>query len=432
VIMNGKMTIDAAPGGAGGGVDIFAGLDLTVSQSILSRSDGIDGLGGDIFLTAGGILQVKASLDVRGRTGTGGSIEAVSTGNFTLTAPMIADGDVQGGTIFIAGCAVSIPNAGSLSAKGPGVFPSGSNNIQAGSTMTISGPIAATARNLLETRALPLPAVTGSNVPPAMRQVNASIPCCVSCPVTTTTSTTTSLASTTSSTTSTTRPTTTTLSTTTTTSSTTTSSTSSTSSTTSSTTTSSTTSTLPGVCGAQPQPACRRPVESLKSPLKLKDSAKKGPSFTWKWDTGASTDLSDFGDPTTTDGVALCLYDRSQATPSLLFSATVPAGGNCGTVAKPKACWVGNGKNFKFKNKAANADGVTTVVLTPGAGGEAKLQLKAKGAKLKGRAFGLPHPPLPLPFTVQLQSQNGRCWEANYSAAGMKTNAGDVFVGKAD
>jgi len=173
-------------------------------------------------------------------------------------------------------------------------------------------------------------------------------------------------------------------------------------------------------------------VESLKSPLKLKDSAKKGPSFTWKWDHGASTDLSDFGDPTTTDGVALCLYDRSQATPSLLFSATVPAGGNCGTVEKPKACWVGNGKNFKFKNKAANPDGVTTVVLTPGAGGEAKLQLKAKGAKLKGRAFGLPHPPLPLPFTVQLQSQSGRCWEADYSATGMKTNAGEVFVGKAD
>ena len=176
-------------------------------------------------------------------------------------------------------------------------------------------------------------------------------------------------------------------------------------------------------------------MEPLKAPLKLKDSAKKGPvadTFTWKWDKGASTELVAFGDPTTTDGLALCLFDRSQATPSLLFRAAVAPGGNCGTATKPKACWVGNGKNFKFKNKAGNAEGVTSVVLTPGAGGEAKVQLKAKGVGLTNHPFGMPSPPLPLPFTVQLQSDNGQCWEATYSAAGVKKNVGETFNGKAD
>jgi hypothetical protein len=175
-------------------------------------------------------------------------------------------------------------------------------------------------------------------------------------------------------------------------------------------------------------------VEAGKAPFKLKDSAKgpDGDRLAWKWDKGVATALADFGDPTTTDGLALCVFDRSQGTASLLFRAAIAPGGDCGTPTKPKPCWTGNGKNFKFKNKEGNADGITSLILTPGAAGRAKAQLKGKGTGLTGRPFGLPAPPLPLPLTVQLQSENGQCWEANYSAAGVKKNEGEKFDARAD
>jgi hypothetical protein len=183
-------------------------------------------------------------------------------------------------------------------------------------------------------------------------------------------------------------------------------------------------------CITAPRPTCRRPVQSASAQLKLKNSLE-GPAkdqLKWKWSKGAATAVADLGDPVTSDGLAVCVFDLSQATPSLLFRATVPPGGVCGT----KPCWVGKGGKFKFTSKTGEPDGVTGLALTPGETGKARIQLKAKGLALTGRAFGLPAPPLPLPLAVQLQSENGQCWEAHYSVAGVKTNAGATFDATAD
>src|SRR5262249_20671351 len=83
-----------------------------------------------------------------------------------------------------------------------------------------------------------------------------------------------------------------------------------------------------GGCIQAPQPACRRPLQTRKAQLAFKQSLK-GPSsdlVTWKWVNGAATATSDFGNPVVSDDYAFCVYDRSQATPSLLFRSVIPAG----------------------------------------------------------------------------------------------------------
>jgi hypothetical protein len=130
-------------------------------------------------------------------------------------------------------------------------------------------------------------------------------------------------------------------------------------------------------CITVPRPTCRGPVESKAAQLKVKDSLKgpKNGQVQWKWTTGAATALADFGNPVVSDGLALCIFDRSQATPSLLFRANVPPGGTC----DDKPCWVGKGKNFKFKNKTGEPDGATALTLTPGCGGQGEDPVQGEG-----------------------------------------------------
>ena len=118
-----------------------------------------------------------------------------------------------------------------------------------------------------------------------------------------------------------------------------------------------------GGCIQAPQPSCRRPLQSRKAQLAFKQSLK-GPAsdlVTWKWVDGAATAVADFGDPVGSDDYAFCVYDLSQATPSLLFRSTIPAGGTCGK----KPCWSANSdKGFKFASSTGNATGLTSVKLT--------------------------------------------------------------------
>jgi cysteine-rich repeat protein len=186
-----------------------------------------------------------------------------------------------------------------------------------------------------------------------------------------------------------------------------------------------------GGCIQAPQPSCRRPLQPRKSQLAFKQSLK-GPGsdlVTWKWVDGAATAVADFGNPVSSDDYAFCVYDRSQATPSLLFRSTMPAGGTCGQ----KPCWSANSdKGFKFASSTGNATGLTSLKLIAGAGGKAKIQLKGKGVNLTGRPFELPQPPLSVPLTAQLQSANGQCWEATFSRPGLSKNDGQDFKGNSD
>jgi cysteine-rich repeat protein len=189
-----------------------------------------------------------------------------------------------------------------------------------------------------------------------------------------------------------------------------------------------------GACVVGPRPSCTLPVKSGKSKLGVKISSKgpKSDQVLWNWVTGGATTTSEFGNPLASDSLAFCLFDRSQATPSLLFSADVAGGGTCGD----KPCWkASKDKGFTFASKTGNADGVIGLKLISGLEGKASIQLKGKGLGLSTgprRPSGLPQPPLHVPLTAQLQADNGACWEANFSSAGVNKNDTKQFSGNAD
>jgi hypothetical protein len=180
-----------------------------------------------------------------------------------------------------------------------------------------------------------------------------------------------------------------------------------------------------GDCVAAPRVLCASPIESGKSLLTIKDKPDAAKDqLQWKWLKGSETPLATFGNPVTTDDYALCIYDRSTPTPTVLFRADIPAGGLCGT----KPCWSATGtKGFKFNSKTPNADGVTGLTLTAGVPGKAKIQFKAKGANLSSI---LPAPPLALPLLVQLQASNGACFQTEHTVAGVAKNVPGEFKGK--
>jgi cysteine-rich repeat protein len=187
------------------------------------------------------------------------------------------------------------------------------------------------------------------------------------------------------------------------------------------------------VAGCVPalQTGCLRPTQARKAQFQIKDSSKGevADQLSWKWLKGDATSVADFGDPTTTDGMSLCVFDRSQAAPRLIFRARVSPGRMCGT----KPCWIANGaKGFKYADTLGTPDGITQMTIAPGVAGKARILVRGKGANLSAHAFGLPAPPLMLPLTVQLQSATGKCWETDHSAAGVARNTPLEFNGKSD
>ncbi len=177
---------------------------------------------------------------------------------------------------------------------------------------------------------------------------------------------------------------------------------------------------LTQLCAAAPQAGCRMPLEPNKSVLTLKDkSNNKQDSLVWKWLKGEATTLADFGDPLSTNGYWLCVYNGAA---QLVLGVTAPAGGTC----NGKPCWKATGTTgFKYKNKLRTPDGVDSVTLKAGVDGKAQAVVNARGIP-----FEIPTLPLTLPMRVQLQGQNGNCWEATYSIA--RKNLPDTFDARAD
>lgn len=182
-------------------------------------------------------------------------------------------------------------------------------------------------------------------------------------------------------------------------------STSTTSTTTSSNTSTTSSTTLPqGPCTPSPRTDCLLPVLPGKAKLLLKRSLTQSRNLvSWTWGAGAATSVEEFGDPTTTEAYALCLY----AAEAPIFSASVAPGGLCGTVP----CWKPSRIGYKYRNKVGIPAGITTLSLKSGAVGFAKVSAKGKGAHLVMPPVG----DLQLPVRVQLQA--AWCWEARYGRA---------------
>lgn len=166
-------------------------------------------------------------------------------------------------------------------------------------------------------------------------------------------------------------------------------------------------------CPAAPAVGCRQPIASRKSAVQYGDNLKdEKDQLTWTWAQGAVTPKTDYGDPLTTDGYALCIYDGN----GLVLDASLAAGGTCGT----KPCWKAKRTGFVYHDGARTARGVESVELKEGLkSGKARIAVRGKGALL-----ALPSPlALSPPLSVQLLRAGGPCWEGVFSAPFLKQDA---------
>jgi hypothetical protein len=182
--------------------------------------------------------------------------------------------------------------------------------------------------------------------------------------------------------------------------------------------------TPPPTCANGPEVGCRRPVESGKAPLSIRD---RSPDFadrlTWSWTRGAATTRWDFGDPQGGTTYQLCVFDGDGNT---IARASAPPGGDCGG----RPCWRATASGFVYRSRdrATSAGPRSSVALSlrEGTAGKARIVLRGRGVHL-----GLEPLPATQPVTVQLENSDGLCWEALYTAPARK-NDGWTFADKAD
>ncbi len=176
----------------------------------------------------------------------------------------------------------------------------------------------------------------------------------------------------------------------------------------------------PSVCGTPTGCAV-----AGRSVLILHDGVDPGGSrVIWKWLKGATT-AAEFGDPSSTDGFDLCLWEDG----NLIASGGVAAGGQC----SGRPCWRALGPmagptGYKFKDKASNGDGVYQVLMKAN-NGNGKVYWKARGSNLT-----LPGAASPSQYiggtnlTVQaLRQDGGACWEADFASSDFRTNLSEKF-----
>ena len=175
-------------------------------------------------------------------------------------------------------------------------------------------------------------------------------------------------------------------------------------------------------CIIGPRTNCKLTTAPLQAKLQIKDrTPDTSDQVSFKWNKGVATNVVEFGSPAASGGddYALCVF-----APGLVMQLDAPADGVCGT----KQCWKVLGiKGFSYKDSQRTPNGVDKVSLKAGISAKAKVQLKGKGPNLPALPL-----PLTLPARVQLQSENGTCFEGTFSAAGQQLNDATQFQGKAD
>jgi hypothetical protein len=156
--------------------------------------------------------------------------------------------------------------------------------------------------------------------------------------------------------------------------------------------------TFPAVAGCVPAATRRAPVTLVSGP-----EAK----ISWKW-RGTITDRFDFGPPTSTSDLTLCIGTTSG---DLLLDAVVPHGGLCRGVP----CWIPKPDGYDYKNLDRTPDGLERITLRSSpVPDRARLKVKGRGPNLT-----LVGPPYTAPLRVRLVRTDdpGTCWEGAYGSA---------------
>lgn len=173
---------------------------------------------------------------------------------------------------------------------------------------------------------------------------------------------------------------------------------------------------LPSTCTLAIR-ACDTNVTAGGISLQLDAAGAHPAKLQWKMARGPALPLVTLGDPTATTDYAICAFDRSQPTPTLLWTAAIPSGPG----------WKRTGSSgFTQKRKDAEAsEGITQVTLKTGSA--SKFTVKGRGANLH-----LPSLPVAMPVTLQLQASDAGCFEMTYSPGGVVTNDATKVRARAD
>lgn len=179
-----------------------------------------------------------------------------------------------------------------------------------------------------------------------------------------------------------------------------------------------------GGCTSAPRTDCVTSSDPSRGQLQFKNKASDaGDRVLFKFFRGGAVSEAGLGDPTSTSDHALCLWDESDQTPSLVFRATAPAGGTCNGAD----CWQHAGPVSLYKDTERTPDGIKGIVVRAGDAGRSQVSLKGKGEPLGARPLGTPILPLELPALAQFQIRGGACWQARYTEAGVKRNDDGKF-----
>lgn len=180
-------------------------------------------------------------------------------------------------------------------------------------------------------------------------------------------------------------------------------------------------------CSAAPFVGCRSPLTSRSTRLEITEKTKDSQdALAWKWANGQGTSAGSFGDPLQTDGMTLCLYDESGATPVLVFGAGVPPNEGC-KAGGGQSCWKAIRNGYRYAKKDRRPAGIADLTAKSGKDGRAHLLVRGRGQHLT-----LPALPLGLPARAQLQSVTGQCWDAVFGPTGVNRNDATRFRGRAD
>jgi hypothetical protein len=174
-----------------------------------------------------------------------------------------------------------------------------------------------------------------------------------------------------------------------------------------------------GNCAPGPRTDCLEPTVAAKARVLIKDKTPdRADLLVWKWIKGEATTLADFGDPTTTDGYTLCVFDDGTE----VFRSTIDPGGACGSLP----CWRPLGSSgYKYINRDRTPDGILKLLLKSGAAGKAKVILKGKGDNLPFPGGFLP---MATPVMVQLSNDTpGACWQTTHVSTGPLINTLDQY-----
>ncbi|MCC6763522.1 MAG: hypothetical protein IT293_02570 [Deltaproteobacteria bacterium] len=167
-------------------------------------------------------------------------------------------------------------------------------------------------------------------------------------------------------------------------------------------------------CVADLRASCRSTDVLGASALQIKDSPIDAKDqLQWQIKKGDFLLFSEYGDPVPDGGddYALCVFDVSGLEPKILVASAVPAGGIC----QNNPCWTATDDTLAYKEKTGANGGVTQIKMKAGD------EISSQSLKGKGAGLALPKMSLPSPLRVQLQSENGACFEDAYVTP--KTNS---------